>query len=70
MLVGTLKKHSTEKLETSKIENEKNVLVTGTSTGLGLVTAILFAKNGYKVFATMRNLEKGELIKIASILKI
>lgn len=42
---------------------EKNVLITGTSTGVGLETAILFAKNGYKVWATMRNLEKAEVLK-------
>jgi short-subunit dehydrogenase len=37
---------------------KKNVLITGTSTGLGLETAVLFAQRGYKVFATMRNLDK------------
>ncbi len=38
---------------------KKNIVITGTSTGLGLETSILFAKNGYKVFATMRDLSKG-----------
>lgn len=42
---------------------KKNVIITGTSTGLGLETAILFAKNGYKVFATMRDLNKSEDIQ-------
>lgn len=42
---------------------KKIVLITGTSTGLGLETAILFANSGYKVYATMRNLDKSELIK-------
>ncbi|WP_109437354.1 SDR family oxidoreductase [Aquimarina sp. AU119] len=36
----------------------KNVLITGTSTGVGFESSILFAKNGYKVYATMRNLKK------------
>lgn len=36
----------------------KNVLITGTSTGVGFECAILFAKNGYKVYASMRNLSK------------
>lgn len=42
---------------------KKNVLITGTSTGVGFESAILFAKNGYKVYATMRNLAKAEKLK-------
>lgn len=42
---------------------KKNILITGTSTGVGLESAILFAKNNYKVYATMRNLEKAETLK-------
>lgn len=42
---------------------KKNILITGTSTGVGLESAILFAKKGYKVYATMRNLEKAEALK-------
>jgi short-subunit dehydrogenase len=38
---------------------KKNVLITGTSTGVGLESSILFAQNGYKVYATMRNIKKG-----------
>ncbi|MFD1552575.1 short-chain dehydrogenase/reductase [Putridiphycobacter roseus] len=37
---------------------KKNVLITGTSSGVGLESAVLFAKNGFKVYATMRNLKK------------
>ena len=33
----------------------KSVLITGTSKGIGLETAVAFAKAGYKVYATMRN---------------
>lgn len=36
----------------------KVVLITGTSTGLGLKTSVLLAQKGYKVYATMRNPEK------------
>ncbi len=35
------------------------VLITGTSAGIGLQTAIVVAKAGHKVIATMRNLERG-----------
>ncbi|MFT5880753.1 MAG: short-subunit dehydrogenase [Moritella sp.] len=37
---------------------KKIVLVTGTSTGLGISVVIKLAQSGYKVFATMRNLDK------------
>lgn len=40
----------------------KVVVITGTSTGLGLATAVLFAKNGFTVYATMRNLAKKDLL--------
>jgi len=36
----------------------RTVLITGTSTGFGLVTAVELAKRGWRVFATMRNLAK------------
>lgn len=42
---------------------KKNVLITGTSTGVGFESAILFAKNNFKVYATMRNLEKASKLK-------
>lgn len=37
---------------------EKVVLITGTSTGLGINIAVQAAKAGHKVYATMRNLAK------------
>ncbi len=42
---------------------KKNILITGTSTGVGFESAILFAKNNYKVYATMRNLKKADALK-------
>ena len=34
-------------------------LVTGTSSGIGLATAVTLARGGHTVIATMRNLESG-----------
>ena len=34
-------------------------LVTGTSTGIGEATALHLARNGYEVFASMRNTAAG-----------
>lgn len=42
---------------------KKNILITGTSTGVGFESAILFAENGFKVYATMRNLAKADALK-------
>lgn len=42
---------------------KKNVLITGTSTGVGYESALLFARNGFKVYASMRNLAKGEALQ-------
>ncbi|MBK5242877.1 SDR family NAD(P)-dependent oxidoreductase [Clostridium sp.] len=36
----------------------KVVMITGTSSGLGLETSLLLASKGYKVYATMRDLNK------------
>ena len=39
-------------------QNQKTIFITGSSTGLGKATAKLFASNGWKVIATMRNPQK------------
>lgn len=36
----------------------KTVLITGCSSGFGLLSAVTLAKNGFRVFATVRSLEK------------
>jgi NAD(P)-dependent dehydrogenase (short-subunit alcohol dehydrogenase family) len=41
-------------------------VVTGTSTGIGLATSVHFAKNGYRVFAGMRNLAKADALRMAA----
>jgi len=46
-------------------------LVTGSSSGIGLATAVTLARSGHQVIATMRNLDgAGELVKIASAEKL
>lgn len=41
----------------------KTALITGTSKGIGLETALAFGRAGYKVFATMRNPENASEFK-------
>lgn len=42
---------------------KKTILITGTSTGVGFESAILFAQNNFKVYATMRNLQKADALR-------
>ena len=41
----------------------QTIFMTGTSTGLGKAAALLFAEKGWKVIATMRNLDKATDLK-------
>eukprot|EP00795_Rhopilema_esculentum_P006054 gene6054-11428_t len=46
--------------------NQKVVLITGCSTGIGLATAVVLANDAekrFKVYATMRNLDKKNLLE-------
>ena len=48
--------------------NEKNVaVITGCSSGVGFETSILLARNGFRTYATMRNLEKAS--RLAELVK-
>lgn len=40
--------------------NSKNIVITGSSSGFGLLSAISLAREGHRVFATMRDIKKGE----------
>lgn len=44
----------------------KIAVVTGTSTGIGLTTSLHLARNGYKVFAGMRNVAKATALQEAA----
>ncbi len=44
----------------------KTVLITGTSSGLGLSIAVQAAQAGHKVYATMRNLDKRDALEEAA----
>jgi NAD(P)-dependent dehydrogenase (short-subunit alcohol dehydrogenase family) len=41
----------------------KNAVITGTSTGIGLAASLHLARNGYRVFAGMRNLAKSNELR-------
>jgi NAD(P)-dependent dehydrogenase (short-subunit alcohol dehydrogenase family) len=43
----------------------RTVLITGTSAGFGLLTAVELAKRGWRVVATMRNLERRSALEAA-----
>lgn len=44
----------------------KNAVITGTSTGIGFETSLHLARNGYRVFAGMRNLGKADALRAAA----
>ncbi|MGI0043073.1 MAG: SDR family NAD(P)-dependent oxidoreductase, partial [Nitrososphaeraceae archaeon] len=47
------------------VSNQKVSIVTGSSSGIGLETALILARNGYVTYATMRTPEKDSLVKTA-----
>ncbi len=46
------------------MKEQKVALVTGASSGIGHETSLTFARNGFLTYATMRNLNKSENIKL------
>jgi NAD(P)-dependent dehydrogenase (short-subunit alcohol dehydrogenase family) len=47
------------------MNDQKVAVITGSSSGIGLESALLLARNGYKTYATMRSPEKDTSIKTA-----
>jgi NAD(P)-dependent dehydrogenase (short-subunit alcohol dehydrogenase family) len=47
-------------------QNQKIAVVTGSSSGIGYVTSIILARNGFLTYATMRSLGKGDALKSVS----
>jgi NAD(P)-dependent dehydrogenase (short-subunit alcohol dehydrogenase family) len=48
----------------SSSANYKVAVVTGSSTGIGYEISLILARNGFLTYATMRNLNKGQNIKL------
>jgi NAD(P)-dependent dehydrogenase (short-subunit alcohol dehydrogenase family) len=48
----------------SSSPNHKVAVVTGSSSGIGYETSLILARNGFLTYATMRNLNKSESIKL------
>src|SRR5437870_11530721 len=46
--------------------NQKVAVVTGSSSGIGYETSLILARNGFLTYATMRNLNKSENIKLVA----
>ena len=49
-------------IEHTKMKDLKVAIVTGSSSGIGYETALILARNGFRTYASMRNLEKGKTI--------
>jgi NAD(P)-dependent dehydrogenase (short-subunit alcohol dehydrogenase family) len=52
------------------MSNSKVVVITGVSSGIGRAAAIQFAKQGCRVFGTVRNLEKAQAIPGVALIEM
>jgi len=50
----------------SSSSNNKVAVVTGSSSGIGSETALMLARNGFLTYATMRNLNKSDNLKLSA----
>ena len=48
------------------MSEEKIAIVTGSSSGIGLLTTVVLARNGYRVAATMRDLGRSSRLEEAA----
>jgi NAD(P)-dependent dehydrogenase (short-subunit alcohol dehydrogenase family) len=51
-------------MATSSSSNNKVAIVTGSSSGIGYETALILARNGFITYATMRNLDKSDNLRL------
>ena len=51
-------------MASSSSPNHKVAVITGSSSGIGYEISLILARNGYLTYATMRNLNKIENIKL------
>jgi NAD(P)-dependent dehydrogenase (short-subunit alcohol dehydrogenase family) len=47
-------------------KKDKDAVVTGSSRGIGFETSLTLARNGFLIYATMRNLQKEKNISLIS----
>lgn len=52
------------------MNDQKVAIITGSSSGIGLETALILARNGYTTYATMRSPYKDTSIKAFYVLNI
>lgn len=68
-LAATARASAAEPVYTPELDfTGKSVLITGCSSGFGRLTAELLARQGAKVFATMRNIPRPEAVELMAVM--